>query len=85
MRERRQALGRSQYDIAHLSGIDVANYGRLERGAGNPTLATIIQVSVALDSDPATLLSGLGTSAMLPAGRRAYSVTDFLAQQQQLD
>ena len=36
LRARRTALGLSQDDVAHLSGVDLTNYGKLERGIGEP-------------------------------------------------
>jgi transcriptional regulator with XRE-family HTH domain len=36
IRERRIALACSQEEIAHLAGMNVSNYGKIERGLGNP-------------------------------------------------
>ncbi|WP_025156630.1 helix-turn-helix domain-containing protein [Leifsonia aquatica] len=83
LRARRIELGCSQYDIAHLSGVDLANYGRLERGDGNPTLTTIVQLAMTLSVDPGTLLTGLDADGMLPEKERAYSALDFIAARRQ--
>ncbi|WP_158865572.1 helix-turn-helix domain-containing protein [Leifsonia sp. AG29] len=81
VREARIALGRSQEEIAHLAGMHVTNYGRIERGEANSELTTIVRIATALDTDPADLLAGLYGKGMLPGKARAYSVTDFIAAQ----
>lgn len=83
LRSRRLELGCSQYDIAHLSGVDLANYGRLERGGGNPTLTTIVQLAITLSMDPAELVAGLAEDGMLPQKERPYSALDFIAARRQ--
>lgn len=83
LRSRRIELGCSQYDIAHLSGVDLANYGRMERGKGNPTLTTIIQLAMTLSLDPAELMAGLAEPDMLPELERPYSALEFIAAKRQ--
>ncbi|UAJ78719.1 helix-turn-helix transcriptional regulator [Leifsonia sp. ZF2019] len=83
LRARRLELGCSQYDIAHLSGVDLANYGRLERGGGNPTLTTIVQLAITLSMDPAELVTGLAEDGMLPEVDRPYSALDYIAARRQ--
>ncbi|GIT79904.1 hypothetical protein LLS1_15730 [Leifsonia sp. LS1] len=83
LRARRLELGCSQYDIAHLSGVDLANYGRLERGGGNPTLTTIVQLAITLSMDPADLVTGLAEDGMLPEVDRPYSALDYIAARRQ--
>lgn len=85
LRARRVELGCSQYDIAHLSGVDLANYGRLERGGGNPTLTTIVQLAMTMSLDPAELMAGLADTDMLPEKERPYSALDFIAARRQQD
>jgi transcriptional regulator with XRE-family HTH domain len=77
LRERRTALGLSQHTVALDSGVDVANYGKLERGVGNPTLLTLLRLAVRLDLDPSALLDGLADRTLLPPGVRPFSATEF--------
>ncbi|WP_434318371.1 helix-turn-helix domain-containing protein [Leifsonia sp. P73] len=77
LRERRTALGLSQHTVALDSGVDVANYGNLERGTGNPTLLTLLRLAVRLDVDPAELLDGLTDRGLLPPEARPYTATEF--------
>lgn len=83
LRARRIELGCSQYDIAHLSGVDLANYGRLERGVGNPTLTTIVQLAMTLSLDLSALMAGLADQGMLPETERPYSALDYIAARRQ--
>lgn len=78
LRARRLDLGLSQYEVAHLSQVDLANYGKLERGVGNPTLMTLLQLAVTLEAEPSALFDGLASESLLPERTRPYSVTDYL-------
>ena len=64
---------------AHLAGMDVAGLRQAERGLGNTTLTTIVQVANRLEPTPA---SGWRVSpASDSASRRAhalYTATEFL-------
>lgn len=51
IRERREALGISQGDLAGIAGIDQANLSRLERGAAGATLETYLRLCNALGID----------------------------------
>jgi transcriptional regulator with XRE-family HTH domain len=51
LRERREALGISQGDLASIAGIDQANLSRLERGATGATLDTCLRLCAALGLD----------------------------------
>jgi transcriptional regulator with XRE-family HTH domain len=39
LRDQRLKLGLSQEDIAHLAGLNVSNFGKIERGAEQPDAA----------------------------------------------
>lgn len=41
LKERREVLGISQLDLSQMSGISLATVKDLERGHGNPSLATL--------------------------------------------
>ena len=41
---KREQLGMTQIELAHLTGIDQADISRLERGLGNPSLAKIEKI-----------------------------------------
>lgn len=45
----RKERGFTQSALARLSGIQQAEISRIERGAGNPTAATLFRLSEALD------------------------------------
>lgn len=44
IRNRRANLGISQQDLAELSGISLATIKNIERGAGNPSFATVNKI-----------------------------------------
>lgn len=74
LRDHRRRLGLSQQDLAALCGLDVANYGRLERGVSNPTLETLLHVAATIEIDPGQLLAGLRA----PEDNGRYTVGEFL-------
>ena len=50
LKRRREILDLSQEELAHLSGMTMRHYQRLERGiAKNPTLTSLLAVAKALD------------------------------------
>lgn len=57
--------------LAECADLDLTHLQRLEKGTGNPTLYTLVQIAVALEVDPAELLSDVGPED-LPGGRRPY-------------
>lgn len=78
IKESRLALQLTQSDVAHLAGMDVANYGKLERGLANATLTTIVQVATVLEADPGAWMAGLAGAELLPPRTRLYTATEFL-------
>ena len=68
-------------DVANLSQVDLANYGRVERGTGNPTFMTLLQLAVTLELDPSELLEGLADLELLPEPDHAFSSSDFVREQ----
>lgn len=68
MRQRRLALDLNQETVAHLAGINVSNYARIDRGNGNPTFHTLIRLAVVLGMEPSELLADF-TAEHLPPTR----------------
>lgn len=59
IRERREALGLSQAEVARAAGIDFATFSKLENGKSGsrgPTLARLYQVAEVLRVPPSQLL-----------------------------
>jgi transcriptional regulator with XRE-family HTH domain len=77
----RLELGVSQMDLAYLAGMNVANYGKIERGVGNPTLDSLVRLAGVMGLDPGTLVAGLGL-ADLPPVKSSYTVAEFLREKQ---
>jgi transcriptional regulator with XRE-family HTH domain len=59
MRELRRAHGISQDDLARSTNVHPTAIGRLERGAREPRLATILRIARGLDVRPGELLDEL--------------------------
>jgi len=59
VRARRQALGKSQEQLADDSGLHWTFVGQVERGRRNLTLHNILKLAEGLDTDPAELVRGL--------------------------
>jgi transcriptional regulator with XRE-family HTH domain len=73
----RQRVGITQMDVANLAGINVAHYGRIERGTGNPNLETLVRLAGVLGIDPGDLLRGM-TVDQLPPSRVSYTAADYV-------
>lgn len=56
LRERRHALGRTQDEVAAAAGMDQSVYSRIERGAVDVRVRTLVRIALALDMDPNDLL-----------------------------
>ena len=77
IRDQRIALAISQDDVANLAGINVTNYGKIERGLSNPAFYTILRIAVVLGVDPAIFVAGLGEST-LPKSIETFTARDFV-------
>ncbi len=77
LKQARLQLGVSQMELANLAGMNVANYGKIERGAGNPTLDTLVRLAGVMELDPSQLVTGLGLDD-LPPVKSSYTVAEFL-------
>jgi len=79
VRTERRRLGLSQDEVAHLAGMNVSNYGKIERGVGNPVLHTIVRLAVVLGVDPSTLVSGM-SSEHLPPVIETFTAAEYVAE-----
>ncbi len=77
IRLRRIELACSQEEIAHLAGMNVSNYGKIERGLGNPNFHTLVLIASVLNIDPAELVKGIGGQS-LPKRKTVYSAVDYI-------
>ena len=66
----------TQRALEQLSGIDVSNIGKYERGTALPNLGSLIRIAHALGIDPGELMQGPATrSAAGQAGAPSPSTT----------
>jgi transcriptional regulator with XRE-family HTH domain len=77
IRIRRIKLACSQEEISNLAGMNVSNFGKIERGLGNPNLHTIVRIASVLGIDPAVLVAGIGAEA-LPDLVETFTAADFV-------
>lgn len=77
IRVRRMKLACSQEEISHLAGMNVSNFGKIERGLGNPNLHTIVRIASVLGIDPAVLVAGIGAES-LPEAVERFTAADFV-------
>jgi transcriptional regulator with XRE-family HTH domain len=77
LRDARRKLGFSQDQIANLAWMNPSNYGKIERGQGNPEFHTLVRLASVLSVDPGTLIAGIGREA-LPNTRRPLTVREFV-------
>jgi transcriptional regulator with XRE-family HTH domain len=82
LRDLRLKLACSQEEIANLASMNVSNYGKIERGLGNPELHTLIRLASVLGVDAAELLAGI-TGDALPDKRRVFTAKDFVRERSQ--
>jgi transcriptional regulator with XRE-family HTH domain len=75
--QHRLAWALSQMDAAHLAGLNVAHYGRVERGEGNPSLDTLVRIAGAFGLDPAELVRGI-TVEQLGESKSTFTARDFV-------
>lgn len=78
IRELRSDLGISQADLADMSGLHVANLGKIERGLSNPSLATVSRIAAALDTSLADVVRDV-QSEHIPETDRLISASDLIA------
>ncbi len=60
LRSRRLAAGYTQEDLSGRSGLHSAEISRLERGARDPRLSTIVRLARALDIAASELVADVG-------------------------
>jgi transcriptional regulator with XRE-family HTH domain len=72
LRELREASGRSQEDVAHIVGLTVGSYARIERGQSNPTWSTVRRIAAALGVS----LGELGVAVEAREHRRVVTAKD---------
>ncbi len=56
--------------------MDLTNYQRIERGKGNPTVSTLLQIATALEVDVGELVTGLDSDD-LQNGRYPYGYSEI--------
>lgn len=71
LRRRRRQLSLNQETVAHLAGLNVSNYARIDRGHGNPTFHTLIRLAAVLGLEPGELMTGF-SAEHLPATRDEF-------------
>lgn len=57
LREQRRRRGMTQQALAHASGIHASEISRIERGAREPRLSTLVRLARALRVTPSDLLA----------------------------
>lgn len=62
VRARRHELGLSQEALAALAGLHWTFVGQVERGQRNLSLNNLLKIALALEIDPAQLVTGLEPS-----------------------
>jgi len=83
VRALRQGIdGATQERVAQLAGIDLTNYGDIERGFGNPTFETLLRIAAVLQTPASELIADL-TRADLPDDDPELSVAEYIAERKQ--
>jgi transcriptional regulator with XRE-family HTH domain len=77
----RERMGLTQMELSNLAGMNVANYGKIERGMGNPNLETLVRLASVLGVDPGSLITGLKAS-QLPPTKETFTAADFVRERQ---
>ena len=80
-REERQRVGLTQMDLSNLAGMNVANYGKIERGLGNPNFETLVRLAGVLGIDPGALLAGM-KSTDLPPTKQTFTAAEFIRERE---
>ncbi len=71
LREAREALGKTQEQVAHDAGMHVTQYNGYERGRSRPAVATLERIASALSTTSAALVSPESAQPNFEAGFRA--------------
>jgi transcriptional regulator with XRE-family HTH domain len=84
IRDLRRARGFTQEKLGERAGLSYKFIGEIERGMGNPTVATLLTISEALDVDVIHLFEPRSSE---PGGTRLYPLTaaEFDRVQEALD
>ena len=77
VRDRRLSLQLSQETVAKLANMNSSNYGKLERGLGNPEFHTLVRLAHVLNVDAGKLVEGIKADA-LPDKPRVFTAQEFL-------
>jgi transcriptional regulator with XRE-family HTH domain len=77
IRDRRTTLALSQEEIANLAGMNVSNFGKIERGLGNPNFHTLVRIASVLGVDAGTLIAQIGADS-LPELVETFTAADFI-------
>ena len=77
MRIRHTKLACSQEEISDLAGMNVSNFGKIERGLGAPNFRTIARIASVLGIDPAVLVAGIGVESF-PDLAETHTAADFV-------
>lgn len=73
--------GVTQMELANLAGMNVSNYGKIERGVNNPSFETVIRLAGVLGVDPGELVTGIGIDDLPPA-RTAFTAADYVRERE---
>jgi transcriptional regulator with XRE-family HTH domain len=60
--------------------MNVSNYGKIERGIGNPVLHTIVRLAAVLGIDAGALIAGI-SAEHLPPLIETFSAADYVREQ----
>lgn len=77
MKARRVELGLSVRTVSQAAGLDLSHWQRVERGAGNPTLLTLLRIAVALEVGLDELVAGLGADDVAAGMVRPLTVDEL--------
>jgi transcriptional regulator with XRE-family HTH domain len=84
LRDFRQKQSCTQDDIANLAGVNPSNYGKMERGLGNPEFHTLVRLAHVLNVDVAELVAGI-TADQLPEKPHVFTAKDFVRERTRRD
>ncbi len=79
VRAERQRRELTLEDLSALAEVHWTNLGKIERGQSIPGLETVVRIAVALNLDPAALVTGFGAE-LLPSRTHRLTARDFLAE-----